>query len=510
MVQLPASAIENITASLPGLPTGAASGKRGELPPFANIFAEQSADANAGKDGGAWAGVTDDGGRKLPTEAASPDQVFTNPKILLNPPREEMKYSQDVHADLPSRSGASADRKTNAGGRQTSERASGAPGKKQTGAVTDQTPVPVLMTTPLFVADQPAPIVNLKGGPHTLINESLPQKSDMLQAHTSGLQGEKEKGEIPSPTTTAFEVVAPDGKSLVQNEVQPQATANAKTQQSAALSATEPSSGASSLIRQEATKLSNGSSVADQPLQSSSPAETNRASLSPAVFASADPASLTTKTGISKPVTREMTNSNFATGTVAPTVGLGASSPETIHSHAVPGTTPSAAFTVNSADLGSQEGSTTHNIDTFQRLDAGALPATLLHSSPHQIAVGVRDPSLGWLEVQTQSSSGHISATLTAASAEAHASLAAQAPAITQYLADRSVSIHSLNVHAQADMQGGASGQGQSPSGHGNTGQDASVQGEMATGQTAQQSLSETKNQDLPQAGHASYISIRA
>ena len=83
---------------------------------------------------------------------------------------------------------------------------------------------------------------------------------------------------------------------------------------------------------------------------------------------------------------------------------------------------------------------------------------TLLHSSAHQIPVGVHDPALGWLEVQTQSSAGHISATLTAASTDAHANLTAAMPAITQFLADRNVPLHSLNV----DTQGSAAGGGQS------------------------------------------------
>ena len=147
----------------------------------------------------------------------------------------------------------------------------------------------------------------------------------------------------------------------------------------------------------------------------------------------------------------------------------------------------------------------------FQRLDSGGTPATLFHSSAHQIAVGVHDPSLGWLEVQTQSSAGHISATLTAASTEAHASLAAQAPAITQYLADRNVSVHSVNVNTQVDTQSGASSGGGQPQSDTGTARHE-VSGHRGAGMEERRSssLSQTASEHMPQTGSSSYISIHA
>lgn len=115
--------------------------------------------------------------------------------------------------------------------------------------------------------------------------------------------------------------------------------------------------------------------------------------------------------------------------------------------------------------------------NAFQRLDAGEAPPALLHSSAHSIAVGVHDPALGWLEVQTQNSAGHLSATLTTASAEAHENLTADAPAITQYLADRNIAVHSLHVGGQ----GSSAGSGESQSGSGDPRQQTSAQKENAS-----------------------------
>lgn len=148
--------------------------------------------------------------------------------------------------------------------------------------------------------------------------------------------------------------------------------------------------------------------------------------------------------------------------------------------------------------------------DAFQQLDSGPAPtATLLHSSAHQIAVGIHDPSLGWLEVQTQYSQGHINATLTAGTTEAHTHLAAQAPAITQYLADRQVFVHSLNVHTQSDAQNGASSGGQPHTGTGNAREQANGRGEIIEARLVKAS-GEAGEISLGRASNASYISVHA
>ena len=101
--------------------------------------------------------------------------------------------------------------------------------------------------------------------------------------------------------------------------------------------------------------------------------------------------------------------------------------------------------------------------DTFQRLDGAADPgANLLHASPHEVAVGIRDPDYGWLEIKTQSSAGQISASLMAGSSEAHAGLAAQLPGLVQHLAEQNVHVGSVSVQrdwAQNSSGSGAPGQ---------------------------------------------------
>ena len=143
----------------------------------------------------------------------------------------------------------------------------------------------------------------------------------------------------------------------------------------------------------------------------------------------------------------------------------------------------------------------------FQRLDSGETAPTLLHSSAHQIAVGVHDPALGWLEVQTQSSAGHISATLTAASTDAHANLTAAMPAITQFLADRNVPLHSLNVDTQGSAAGG--GQSQQP-GSGHPQQELARQNGQISQSGAQPLRGTAQDMSTTETVSASRISVRA
>jgi hypothetical protein len=177
------------------------------------------------------------------------------------------------------------------------------------------------------------------------------------------------------------------------------------------------------------------------------------------------------------------------------------------------GTALAMTSTTHIADLVSSDSKHESAItatDTFQRLDSSDAPTTLVRTGARQLVVGVHDPLLGWLQVQTQSSAGHINATVTAGSAEAHASLAAQAPAIVQYLADRDVSVHSLNVHVQADQQGGARGGGQSQSGAGNRHQEMQEQRGVGVAEIGLSPFSETSNGNMPTTETASHISIHA
>jgi hypothetical protein len=160
--------------------------------------------------------------------------------------------------------------------------------------------------------------------------------------------------------------------------------------------------------------------------------------------------------GVSRPKPQQKTGENASSNTTILPANSSASALSRMSGDAP--ATGLLAHAGDSDDGGTKKDFPLLDATPFQRLDSGEAPATLLHSSAHQIAVGVHDPSLGWLEVQTQSTAGHISATLSTASTDAHANLAAEMPAITQYLADRNVSLHSLSV----DTQGSAAGGGQS------------------------------------------------
>lgn len=130
--------------------------------------------------------------------------------------------------------------------------------------------------------------------------------------------------------------------------------------------------------------------------------------------------------------------------------------------HQVSSSAPSAAGPAASSSVAA-----TPNV--YDRIDQGVAPV-LLHSGVQHVSVGVHDPDLGWVEIQTQSAAGHVDATLLTSSGQTHASLAAQLPAMAQYLEQRDVRVGTLVVHHHA--MGGGSGAGNGGSGYGsaNTG----------------------------------------
>jgi hypothetical protein len=96
----------------------------------------------------------------------------------------------------------------------------------------------------------------------------------------------------------------------------------------------------------------------------------------------------------------------------------------------------------------------------YDRIDQGAAPV-VLHSGAQHVSVGVHDADLGWVEIQTQSAAGHVEATLVTASALSHDSLAAQLPAMAQYLEQHDVKVGTLTVHHEmpgSNAGGGLSG----------------------------------------------------
>jgi len=110
-------------------------------------------------------------------------------------------------------------------------------------------------------------------------------------------------------------------------------------------------------------------------------------------------------------------------------------------------------------------GTVTLSADLWSRMDAaGAPPPASSNGSPRMFAVGIDDPGHGWIEVRAQGVPGQVTASLTAASPEAHSALHAQLPSMAQYLAEREIAVRNLAVGSHSSGDAGAfaghSGQG--------------------------------------------------
>jgi hypothetical protein len=169
---------------------------------------------------------------------------------------------------------------------------------------------------------------------------------------------------------------------------------------------------------------------------------------------------------------------------IAPAGSSGVIGHEVAEQQPVPGSesAPAAASLLHAAvsqDAPDRSARQPLQSNPFQRMDSVTLPQTTwLRTSLHHLAVGVRDPALGWVEVQTQSSSGHLSASLATNSVSSHAALVAEAPALTQFLMERNVPIETVSVA----MQGGDAGSGQQHAGGENRNQQDFPQGQGAIG----------------------------
>ncbi len=123
--------------------------------------------------------------------------------------------------------------------------------------------------------------------------------------------------------------------------------------------------------------------------------------------------------------------------------------------------------------------------DAFTALDSAASGerGVLLHAAPHQVAVGVSDPSLGWVEVRAERVSGQIAAALTTTTAASHAALTSVLPTMATYLQDHHAGIQ--QVHVETSLAGGQAGTG-------------------SQGQTASQSDARTRPDQIAAANSAS------
>jgi hypothetical protein len=508
----PQNSSASASSSLLGPVAGASTAKKGQLPAFATILAEQSVDGGNGKKEGALLGATEAGNSDVSFEADSTEAAHAGAKPALILPFQEKKNADGIKDNTQSSAPASTKVETKASRhRTTGDTVSSASGKKQNDVATDLAPASGVAAAPalLFVAQAPPLPVPGKWSHVPVRLPASPEPSAPLQYSSRG-QKEAPHVQVPGAGSPAFATdEGPLSSPAVSTRALPQPNiSHAEGQRTPAPEAPE----ASNSTPQDLLQAHPSSARAGISPLSSTQGEANRAASSPAEDVFRSVVSPVNSTMAPKLKAQEKTNSEAGRGlaALAPVFSRGIPSMETTRTGADAPTIPSPVRSVDPPDSSTKQAASMPDTNAFQRLDAGEVPATLLHSSAHQIAVGVHDPSLGWLEVQTQSSAGHISATLTAASAEAHANLAAQAPAITQYLADRNVGVHSLNVHTNADAQSGAAGGGQSQSGTGNARQEVPERGGIAVDVSRQPSLSETAEMNAPQAATASYISVRA
>jgi hypothetical protein len=88
----------------------------------------------------------------------------------------------------------------------------------------------------------------------------------------------------------------------------------------------------------------------------------------------------------------------------------------------------------------------------------GAVPVSALHPAARSVEVGVRDPTLGWIEVRAEGAAGQVNATLHGASVEAQAALRAELPGMAQYLAEHRAGVSSLAMAGGNGERGPHSG----------------------------------------------------
>lgn len=506
-MQFPASAISGSGAqnnaenssSLIGTPAEGAAAKKKEVAPFAAVLAEQAPSVSALKGGSFVPGTKEDISELVLSGSAM------NSRDALIPSLRQPRMVKGIFSDPQSDDATPAkDKIKTAQNRKAAPTSSDEPRKKQQATAASDPALPSAAMAPV-----PAMPMVMEEGPH-FTAKSSPNHSPTSQiasaAHDQKL--EAQVSEATAPVNSEF--AKPEETLLLvtgslPHEIEPNSIPTAKAQLA-------PSSTAVINVAQAGSQVVQLHNLA-QKLQDASPAGldhgVNIAAVSPAGQAAVQGVAASSAADVPQKFKLQNKTSDDAahkldklsgSGT-APTAGPVSSS---INSFNLALSTHAATD-----DLSAKPANALAEANAFQRLDAGESPATLLHGGPHQVIVGVHDPSLGWVEVQTQSSAGHVSATLTTASLEAHANLAAQAPAITQYLADRNVSVHSVNVHAQGNAQNGGPGSGQPQSGSGGAYQGSTKLRNIGVRTSNQALPNETGNGNMPQALSASRISVR-
>lgn len=123
--------------------------------------------------------------------------------------------------------------------------------------------------------------------------------------------------------------------------------------------------------------------------------------------------------------------------------------------------------------------------DAFTALDSATVGerGVLLHAAPHQVAVGVTDPLLGWVEVRAERVSGQIAAALTTSSAASHEALTSVLPTMATYLREHQPGVQQVHVESlMSNGQAGTGSQGQaSPQNQAHTAADNTPPANAAT-----------------------------
>jgi len=130
---------------------------------------------------------------------------------------------------------------------------------------------------------------------------------------------------------------------------------------------------------------------------------------------------------------------------------------------------------------------------TFERMD-GAPPPQVIGTGPRQLAVGVRDDGLGWVEIRAHAAAGQVSAVV-ATSAASHQAIATELPSMREYLASQQVRVDYLGAERFASSSGGREGSGESG---------GQPRGETVRGEGAPAMVAETEPEES-----LSYISVR-
>ena len=107
------------------------------------------------------------------------------------------------------------------------------------------------------------------------------------------------------------------------------------------------------------------------------------------------------------------------------------------------------------------------NSDPFEIMDTPcAEPAPqILHSSHHEVEIGIYDPNHGWVEIRTHKYAGEISASLSASSIEAQHNLRGQLSALTEYLTTRDIPINKIVMESGNNANPGGQHSGEPRSG---------------------------------------------